>query len=108
MAEANDVLEIIHAVKSPWLGINRDTGNFHTDDPYADLAKCAPYAINVQAKATIRRRNQEAREPSDLKRVVKILRDANYEGYIALEYELKDDPWQAVPGELKKLKAAWA
>jgi sugar phosphate isomerase/epimerase len=36
VAEADDILDIVKAVKSPWIGINLDTGNFHTDDPYAD------------------------------------------------------------------------
>ena len=107
VAEPADILEIIQAVKSPWIGINLDTGNFHTDDPYADLAKCAPYAVNVQFKAEIMRRGQK-KETADLARVVKILRDANYQGYFALEYEAAEDPWQAVPQWLEKMKAALA
>jgi sugar phosphate isomerase/epimerase len=105
VAEPADILEIIQAVKSPWIGINLDTGNFHTDDPYADLARCAPYAVNVQFKAEIMRRGQK-KEMADLARVVKTLRDANYQGYFALEYEAPEDPWQAVPQWLEKMKAA--
>jgi sugar phosphate isomerase/epimerase len=107
VAEPADILDIIRAVKSPWVGINLDTGNFHTDDPYADLAKCAPYAVNVQFKAEIVRRGQK-KETADLARVVKILRDANYQGYVALEYEASEDPWQAVPRWLDKMQAALA
>jgi sugar phosphate isomerase/epimerase len=102
------LIEIVRAVKSPWIGINLDTGNFHTDDPYADLAKCAPYSVNAQIKVEIRRRGQKANEISDLPRLVKILRDANYQGYVALEYEAKEDPWKAVPEWLEKMKAAFA
>jgi sugar phosphate isomerase/epimerase len=104
--EPADLLEIVHAVKSPWFGINLDTGNFHTDDPYADLAACAPYAVNVQVKAVIRRRGQKTDEPSDLKRVAKLLRDANYQGYVALEYEMPEDPWTTIPRLLEELRAA--
>jgi sugar phosphate isomerase/epimerase len=107
VAEPADILDIIQAVKSPWIGINLDTGNFHTDDPYADLAKCAPYAVNVQFKAEIMRRGQK-KETADLGRVVKILRDANYHGYLALEYEAPEDPWKSVPQWLEKMKAALA
>jgi len=103
VAEAEPVLEIVRAVKSPWLGINLDTGNFHTDDIYGDLAKCAPYAVNVQVKTEISRRGQK-NEPADLPRVIKLLRDANYQGYVALEYEASEDPWKAVPEALKRLK----
>lgn len=106
VAEPADLLEIVQAVKSPWVGINLDTGNFHTDDPYADLAKCAPYAVNVQFKSQILRRGQKEKEPADLARVVKLLRDANYQGYFVLEYEAPEDPWEAVPELLKQMKAA--
>jgi sugar phosphate isomerase/epimerase len=103
VAEPQDLLDIVRAVKSPWVGINLDTGNFRTDDPYADLALCAPYAVNVQVKTEISRRGQK-KENADLARLVKILRDANYQGWVALEYEAAEDPWQAVPGLLKQLK----
>jgi sugar phosphate isomerase/epimerase len=103
VAEPNDLLEIVRAVKSPWAGINLDTGNFHTDDPYADLAHCTPYAVNVQIKSEIQPRNAK-KEAADLARLVKILREGNYQGFVALEYEAAEDPWQAVPPLLKQLK----
>lgn len=108
VAELDGLLEIVRAVKSPWVGINLDTGNFHTDDPYADLAKCAPYAVNVQYKIEMRPRGQTQNQPADPARIVKILRDANYQGYVALEHETKEDPWKTVPGWLEKLRAALA
>jgi len=43
-------------------------------------------------------------EPADLPRLVKILRDVGYQGYVALEYESKEDPWTAVPGLLKRME----
>ena len=107
VSEPADILEIVQAVKSQWVGINLDTGNFETDDPYADLARCAPYAVNVQLKVEIKRRNA-SKEPSDIDRLARILRDANYQGYVALEYEAKEDPWQTIPGWLKKMKQAFA
>jgi len=51
-------------------------------------------------------RRGQAKEKADLARVTKILRDANYQGYVALEYEAPEDPWQAVPQWLEKMKAA--
>ena len=100
------LLEILNAVKSPWLGVNLDTGNFRTEDPYADMARIAPYAVNVQVKVNIHKPSVKDPIPADLAREVKILRDANYQGYVALEYEAKPDPWTAIPeylGQLKKL-----
>lgn len=108
VAEPAGLLEIVRAVKSPWLGVNLDTGNFHTADPYADLAKIAPYAVNVQLKVELQPKGQKAGEPTDLPRVVNILRGANYQGFVALEYEAKPDPWQAVPPVLKRMKELFA
>ncbi|MBI5397575.1 MAG: TIM barrel protein [Verrucomicrobia bacterium] len=107
VAEPGGLLEIVRAVKSKWCGVNLDTGNFHSDDPYADLAKCAPYAVNVQVKAEIKRKGAKEGEPSDLARIVKMLRDVNYQGFVALEYESKEDPYTGVPRLLKQMKAAF-
>ena len=107
VAEPEGLLAIIQAIKSPWVGINLDTGNFHTPDPYESIALCAPYAVNVQLKGEIKRRDH-AQEPADLERLAKILREANYQGYVALEYESAPDPWKAVPELLKQMKAAFA
>lgn len=97
------LLKIIAGVKpSPWFGVNFDGGNFQTDDPYRDLAIIAPYAINAQVKVEVAPNKKH--EPADLARVVKILKDANYRGFLVLEYEAKDEPLTAVPGYLKTLR----
>lgn len=100
----DELLEIVKAVKSPWLGVNLDTGNFHNEDPYAALEQCAPYAVNVQMKVSIKGANDKEKKPGDFARFFKILRDANYQGYVALEHEEKENPWDAVPGLLKKMR----
>jgi len=97
------MLKIIHAVKpSPWFGVNFDGGNFRTADPYGDLAKIAPYTVNAQLKVDIYPNNQP--EVADMGRMIKILRDAGYRGYIVLEYEAKADPFEAIPPIMKKLR----
>ncbi len=102
--EPDELLSIVKAVKSPWFGVSLDTGNFQTADPYADLVRCAPYAINVQLKVEMRRAGASANEPADFARIAKILRDANYQGWVALEYEAVEDPWQKVPQTLEAIK----
>lgn len=102
------LLSLIKDVKSPWFGVNLDTGNFRTEDPYADLARCAPYAVNVQVKVEIQKGPKADKEEADLKRVGKILREANYQGFVALEYEAKPDPYEAIPKHLEELRAALA
>jgi sugar phosphate isomerase/epimerase len=104
VAEPEGLLSIVRAVKSPWLGINLDSGNFHTADPYAALAQCAPYAVNVQIKTEIRAKDAKEKSPADLPRLVNMLRDSGYQGWVALEYEAAEDPWKAVPTTLAQLK----
>lgn len=106
VAQPSELLELVKAVKSPWFGVNLDTGNFNTEDPYRDLAECAPYAVNVQIKADLRRKGAKTSEPADLPRLAKLLRDAGYQGYVALEYESAESPWTAVPRLLQQMKTA--
>jgi sugar phosphate isomerase/epimerase len=97
------MLKIIQGVSdSPWFGVNLDGGNFHTEDPYRDLAEIAPYTINAQLKATVTRGGTS--EPADMARIIQILRGVNYRGYIVLEYEEREDPKAAIPGIIKKLR----
>jgi sugar phosphate isomerase/epimerase len=102
VSESGEMLEIVRAVKSPWFGVNFDSGNFHTDDPYRDLERIAPYAVNVQWKAEVSPRGK-GKQAADLKRIVSILRQANYQGYLVLEYEVAEDPWIAVPRLLREM-----
>jgi sugar phosphate isomerase/epimerase len=99
------LLKIVKAVEAPEgnFGINFDSGNFHGEDPYAELAEIAPYAINAQIKSEISRKGGK-KEPADLSRMVQILRDAKYSGYVALEYEAAEDPKAAIPGLIKRLR----
>ncbi len=96
------LLDLVKPVKSKWLGVNVDTGNFRTADPYADIAKIAPYGVVAQVKTEVSP-SGKAKE-ADLAKVVKILKDANFHGYVALEYEGKEDPKTAVPRALKALR----
>jgi sugar phosphate isomerase/epimerase len=106
-ATPDGLLAIVKAVDSPWLGINLDSGNFHTADPYADFARCAPYAVNVQVKVVMKPKDGAA-VATDYARLATILRAAKYQGYVTLEYEEAEDPWTAIPQELAKLTAALA
>lgn len=104
VAEADDILDIVKAVKSPWFGVNLDTGNFRTDDVYGDIAKLAPYAVTCQVKSEIQPRGKP-KELADLKREMQILKDAGYRGYVTLEYEAAEEPLKAVPRILEQMAA---
>ncbi|MFG0264594.1 MAG: sugar phosphate isomerase/epimerase family protein [Rhodopirellula sp. JB055] len=103
---AAQMLEIMERVDSPWVGINLDTGNFISDDPYGDLERCAPYAVNVQVKP-VTKSSSGKKSPTDYKRLAKILRDSGYQGYVVMEYE-DADVLEALPKHLAELKSALA
>ena len=104
MATIDQMLTLVRAVRHDWFGVNFDTGNFRSADPYADLAQLAPYAVNVQVKTEVSAKGK-AKEEADLSRVVGLLRDAKYSGFVVLEYEAQEDPAVAVPKHIKKLRS---
>ena len=42
--------------------------------------------------------------PADYARLVKILREANYRGYLIFEYEEDEDPYTAIPKALPEIR----
>jgi sugar phosphate isomerase/epimerase len=102
-ARVEDHLAICNAVgKHPWFGINLDTGNYRTN-AYEELAMAAPRAVNVHIKVEVYK-NNGPKVPADLERFRRILVDAKYMGWIALEYEAEGDPRLEIPMYIKKLK----
>jgi sugar phosphate isomerase/epimerase len=105
-ATADGLLAFVRDVNSPWFGVNLDTGNFHSEDVYAEMAKVAPYALNVQIKVAISQAGKK-KEESDYKRLAKIMREAHYRGYIVLEFEEKGNPREECPKYLEKIREAF-
>lgn len=105
-ATADGLLKLVESVKSPWFGVNLDTGNFHSADVYGDLARVAPYAVNVQVKVSITEKG--IKQPVDFRRLAGILQAAGYKGYVVLEYEEAEEPRGACRRHLEQLRAAFA
>jgi sugar phosphate isomerase/epimerase len=100
---ADQLVSIVKEVRSEWFGVNWDSGNFRGPDPYEELAKAAPYAVTAQIKTEISP-NGGPKVEADLGRAVGILKSAGYRGFVALEYEAKEDPKTAVPRHLQQLR----
>jgi len=100
------VLRIVNAVKSPWLQVTLDTGNF-LEDPYARLAKLASKAVFMQAK-TYYGGGTWYTLKLDYDRIAAIMRKANYRGYVSLEYEGREAAKTAIPKSLAMLRKAFA
>ena len=102
---ADQVLKIVNGVDSEWFGVNLDTGNFVSEDPYAEITKCAPFAVNVQVQVKMKNEANEKYEP-DLPRIAKIFTDANYRGNVVMEYE-EEKPFENVPAALERMRACF-
>jgi sugar phosphate isomerase/epimerase len=99
VTRADQLLSIVKEVKSEWFGVTWDSGNFRSEDAYAELEQLAPYAVTAQIKTKV------GGKPADLQRVVGILKKANYRGWLSLEYEDEEDPKTAVPRYIEQLRS---
>lgn len=100
--KAERIVQIVKAAGSPWAGINLDTGNFRSD-VWRQIALCIPYAVNVQVKVEMVQEDGK-RGPGDWERVIRMLAEGGYRGYLALEYEGKNAV-EEVPQYMRKLTA---
>jgi sugar phosphate isomerase/epimerase len=107
---ADDLIELVGLVDSPWCGVIVDTGYFRSADPYKDMEKAAPYAVNWQVKQSPI--GAESDVKLDLKRLLRIVRASDYSGYLPIEtLSVRDkpyDPFQIVPQFVQELKQAIA
>ena len=107
---ADGLLRIVNAIKSPWLGVLMDTGNFLTAPyvtaDYEQLRQIAPKAVFVQAK-TYPGGGEWYSLEMDYPRIARMLAEVNYRGYVSLEMEGKENPDTAVPKSIAWLREAF-
>ncbi len=101
---AEEVLDVKSQIDSDWLGLNVDIGSLRTGDPYTEIAKLAPHAYTWQIKEEVYR-NDKA-EKTDVKKIVRILNESGYRGYIPLETLGAGDPKEKLPRFLDEVKQA--
>jgi len=102
---AKGVLRIVEAIKSPWLMMTLDTGNF-LENSYEQMDAMASSPVGValvQAK-TYYGGGRWYELDIDYARVAEILRKHNYQGWISLEFEGNADAETGVPKSLEMLR----
>lgn len=102
-ARATELVAIMQQVGSAYAGINLDITNFDapTDEAmYADIAACIPYATHVHIRDHFGRTGGAV----DLDRVWQMFAQANYRGYMSVEYESDKDARSGVPLLVEKVK----
>ena len=99
---STEVIEVMEAVDSEWFGLILDTGSYRSGDPYAQIAETIPYAVNWQLKEKIYVDGEE--QDVDLPRLIKLIRDGGYRGYIPIETLGEGDPRVKVEKFFEKVK----
>src|SRR5690606_28995862 len=79
---ADDVNTIFEMVDSEWLGLNLDIGSYRQHDPYAEIEKNIRHVVTWQLKENVWIQGKEI--PTDFNRLFKIIKDADYRGYLPL------------------------
>ena len=90
---AEETLALVGPLNNPWVGVNLDFGNFR-GEVYEQFERCAPRTVTTHAKVSVPRGDE--RELVDYRRVVRIMREAGYRGYVSIEYEEPGDPFAGV------------
>jgi len=103
---AEGVLRIVDSIDSPWLQVTADTGNFF-ERQYEQFEMMAAKTVYVQAKTYFGGGTWYTLD-IDYNRVAKILKSANYRGYISLEFEGQEAHETAIPKSLNLLRKAFS
>jgi len=110
LKSADEVIQVINLVNSPWFGAINDTGYYMTPDPYVDMARIVPYTVNWQVKQRLG--GKEGTTPMDLKRLFHLMKAGGYRGYVPIETLSEQgkeyDPLKFVPAFLREVRAVIA
>ena len=99
---APEALRMLKDVDSPWLKLTLDTGNFPAD-PYGSIEKTVKEAAIVHAKFyEFDEKGKEKR--LDYEKIISILQDAHFRGYLSIEYEGPGDELIDVPKAVSELR----
>jgi sugar phosphate isomerase/epimerase len=99
---SEDVEKILKMIDSDWTGLMLDIGSYHTPDPYADIARNVRHAISWQLKEKVF--VNEKQVDTDYVKVMDIVNQSGYKGYLPLETLGEGDPATKVAALLKKVQ----
>lgn len=91
---ADQVVSMIDAVNSEWLGLILDTGSYRVLDPYEEIRKSVGHTVNWQIKENVFINGKEVE--TDMRRLFEIIRNSNYKGYLPIETLGDGDPEEKV------------
>ena len=92
------------SLQSDWFGLILDTGSYRSGDPYQQIADTIKYAVNWQLKENIFVNGVE--QPTDVDKVISIIKRSSYRGYLPIETLGPGDPKVKIPVFLDKVVKA--
>jgi sugar phosphate isomerase/epimerase len=95
--------KLLKMVGHEWTGLMLDIGSYHTADPYSDIAANSKYAVTWQMKEKIF--INENQVDTDYTKIIRIVRDCGYRGYLPLETLGEGDPYLKVASLFAKVKS---
>ncbi|MBK7626198.1 MAG: sugar phosphate isomerase/epimerase [Bacteroidales bacterium] len=99
---SSDVEKMLKMVNSEWNGLLLDIGSYHSADPYKDIALNAKHAISWQLKEKVYINDNQV--DTDYNKVISIVKECGYKGYLPLETLGEGDPAVKVEALFKKVK----
>lgn len=101
---ADQVIKIIEAINSEWLGLILDTGSYRVHDPYREIEKSIKHTVNWQIKETVFINGVE--KETDMEKLMEIIKSSGYKGYLPIETLGEGDPKTKINTLFTKLKKA--
>jgi sugar phosphate isomerase/epimerase len=103
---AEETIQLIDAVNSPWFTVMVDVGSLRVKDVYEEIDKLMPYATHWQIKEHVYFGKQAV--PIDLKRLRAIIDKHGYRGFTPIEPLSVGDSKEKVVAFLNQVRAAFA
>lgn len=101
---AEQAENLLTKVNNEWFGLVLDTGSFVTEEPYSEIERMAPKAVNWQIKEKLVYKGISA--SMDLPKLFKIIQQSPYRGYLPIETLSPGNPFEIVPPFIRLVRNA--
>jgi sugar phosphate isomerase/epimerase len=98
--KAENVIEILRRVDSPYAGCNLDITHFLADQ-YSQVEALIPYATHTHIRDYF---DGKPPQPIDLDHIWQMFTKGGYQGYMSVEYQAEEDAMIGVPKLVDKVK----
>jgi len=101
LKNASEIDKLMKLVNPEWVGLMLDIGSYHSPDPYSEIAQNAKHAISWQLKEKVF--INDTQTDTDYSKVIAIVRQCGFQGYLPLETLGAGDPASKVDALYKKV-----